>query len=324
MKNKTKLRKFFYIIGILLGGILLAYQIFLSIKSLIAFPLPNTTIFHLVIAFIFVFIAFFIQILAWYILIKENNRKDKNKFFNLIKGYALSFVPRYLPGTIWGYISRSEWLFQEYSISHNKSNSVSILELCSTITANLLLIILWINTTFLRERIYLSLLLLLALPPLLWLLISGLFKIVNLANINFFNLGIVKFFPGSMKNWIFSTYLFLLHWFFLANGLNQILLFLGEKSLFIVDSLFATCASWLVGFLIFIVPSGIGFREMSLSFILNDMFVVNGNIVYIAVVLFRFLSILGELSWILLNFVENKQIEKKLDSNPKGLSDTME
>ncbi len=159
---------------------------------------------------------------------------------------------------------------------------------------------------------FLSIILFLTLPPLLWFLISNLFKLVNLAKINFFNLGIVKFFPGSMKNWIFSIYLFLLHWFLLANGLNQILLFLGENSLFLVDSLFATCASWLVGFLIFIVPSGIGFREMSLSFILKDMFVVNGNIIYIAVVLFRFLSILGELTWIFLNF--SKSLPKRQES----------
>ncbi len=306
MNRRKNKRKYLYFFGLILGGMLLLYQVYLSINSIVNFSLANTVLIHFFYAFIFAFIAIFIQILAWYILLEESFWKIQKNFFELIKGYTLSFIPRYLPGSVWGYLSRSEWLFQKFSISYNKSNSVSILELASTITANLLLIFIWINLTYLKDKFYLGLLLIFALPLLVWLIISGGFRFINFSKINFFNFGTIEFNPGLLKNWFLSVFFFFLHWFFLANCLNEILLFLGNQSLSIIDSMFATCASWLTGFLIFFVPAGIGFREATLFFILNNFFLVNLNIINITVVLFRFLSILAEVSWILLKIVNNK------------------
>jgi len=306
MKKQSNKRKYLYIFGLVFGGILLFYQVYLSINSIVNFSLSNTVLIHFFYAFIFAFLAIFIQILAWYVLLEESFWKNKKNFIKLVKGYTLSFIPRYLPGTVWGYLSRSEWLFQKFSISYNKSNSVSILELASTITANLLIIFIWINITYFKEKFYLGILLLFFFPLLIWLIISGGFRVINYSKINFFNFGTIEFTLGLSKNWFLSVFLFLIHWFFLANSLNEILLFLGNQSLFIIDSMFSTCISWLTGFLIFFVPAGIGIREATLFFVLKDFFLVNFNLINIAVVLFRFLSILAEVSWIMLKFVKNK------------------
>lgn len=306
MNKQTNKRKYLYIFGLVFGSALLLYQVFLSINSIINYSLTNTVLIHFFFAFIFVFLAIFLQILAWYVLLEERFWKNKKDFIDLAKGYTFSFIPRYLPGTVWGYISRSEWMFQRFSISYNKSNSVSILELASTITANLLIILIWINITYVNGKIYLSLLLLFFFPLLIWLIISGGFRFVNSTKINFLNLGTIEFYRTPLENWFLSIFLFFFHWFFLANSLNEILLFLGNQSLFIIDSMFATCVSWLTGFLIFFVPAGIGFREATLFFVLKDLLFVNFNIINITVILFRFLSILAELSWILLKFIKNK------------------
>ena len=306
MNKQTNKRKYLYIFGLVFGGILLLYQVYLSINSIVNFSLSNTVLIHFFYAFIFAFLAIFIQILAWYVLLEESFLKNKKNFIELVKGYTLSFIPRYLPGTVWGYLSRSEWLFQKFSISYNKSNSVSILELASTITANFLIIFIWINITYFKENFYLGILILIFLPLLIWLTISGGFRLLNHSKINLFNLGTIEFNPVPPKNWFLSIFLFFIHWFFLANSLNEILLFLGNHSLFIIDSMFATCTSWLTGFLIFFVPAGIGFREATLSFVLKDLLFVNLNIINITVILFRFLSILAEVSWILQKFVKIK------------------
>jgi len=257
-------------------------------------------------AFIFVFLGIFLQILAWYYLIKISVSENNKLFIDLIRGYALSFLPRYLPGSIWGYASRSEWLYQKFSISYKISNSVSIYELAATVTANLVFILLWLDITYSYENLFIRLILTILLPFLIWLIITRFIKLINYKKMNFLNIGIIEFTSIPLKHWFVSVFIFMVHWIFLSIGLIQLLLFLGNQTLNIFDSIFATCFSWLTGFLVFIVPAGIGFREFSLSFVLSDIFLINTTIVPITVILFRFLSILAEISWIFMKFTKKR------------------
>jgi hypothetical protein len=310
MKNFSKGRNFFFAFGLVLGGLLLIYQIILSIKSINDYSLPNTNIIHLFFALLFIITAIFFQILSWIILIYDRNLIEKSRIIELIKGYAFSFLPRYIPGSIWGYISRSEWLYQKFSVSYNKSNSTSILELASTITANLIILFLWINYAYLREKLYLTLIFIITFPILVWLLIRALFTIINKFKIKIFNFKFIELNSATLTQWLISNLLFSFHWFLYANCFIQVLIFLGNEPIKIIDSMFATCLSWLIGFAIFFVPAGIGFREASLSLILKDILIINIEIIPIAAIIFRFLSILGEITWILLKFVKTKKPKK--------------
>ena len=48
--------------------------------------------------------------------------------------YSLSFLARYIPGSIWGYLSRSEWLLHDYQVSYASSNYGSILEVALAVS----------------------------------------------------------------------------------------------------------------------------------------------------------------------------------------------
>ena len=69
----------------------------------------------------------------------------KINLISTLRGYSLSFLPRYLPGSIWGYLSRSEWLTQQFSIPFKYSNAISVVEIGATITANLLVAFIWLS-----------------------------------------------------------------------------------------------------------------------------------------------------------------------------------
>ena len=86
---------------------------------------------------------------------------------------------------------------------------------------------------------------------------------------------------------------------------NEIIISIGSYSLNQLDTIFATCISWLSGFLVFFAPAGLGYREASLNLLLE--FLSTGLIknIGIIVILFRIMTLVGELAWVIfgvLNF----------------------
>jgi hypothetical protein len=52
-----------------------------------------------------------------------------------MQGFMLSFLPRYVPGSVWGYLTRGEWLARDHGIPHPVSWFGAVLEaalLCIT------------------------------------------------------------------------------------------------------------------------------------------------------------------------------------------------
>ncbi len=120
------LRTVLFRLGILVGLALLAIQIFQAYQAFKSQVIFINNYLPLCLAGILITISFLQQIAAWSLLMRSLNIRlpaHKARFI-----YALSFLARYIPGSIWGYISRSEWLFQNYQISYTASNYGSILE----------------------------------------------------------------------------------------------------------------------------------------------------------------------------------------------------
>ncbi len=77
-------------------------------------------------------ICFLQQIGAWVLLMRSLNIElpiHKARYI-----YSLSFLARYIPGSIWGYLSRSEWLLHDYQVSYTSSNYGSILEVALAVS----------------------------------------------------------------------------------------------------------------------------------------------------------------------------------------------
>ena len=104
MKIKiSKYRNLLYYIGLISGGIIISSQLYLALTSLQKIQISSAFITHTIKSFLFVFLAIFFQILAWFSLMQEN--QVKINLISTLRGYSLSFLPRYLPGSIWGYLT---------------------------------------------------------------------------------------------------------------------------------------------------------------------------------------------------------------------------
>lgn len=144
MIRRNYWRKVLLWLGFTIGFSIFVFQIYISINSYIdkSFSLSLGWI---LLAIITSMISLGLQILAWRLIM--SGLGFQIPIWKAFKGYIPSFLPRYIPGTIWGYISRSEWLNHNFGIPYRSTNYGSILELSISVTANLLITTILIHQT---------------------------------------------------------------------------------------------------------------------------------------------------------------------------------
>ena len=302
MNKKEKIRKFLYFFGIISGGAILIYQLILAIRAI-----PNVTFSQN--AFLFILssllsatFAIGMQIVGWFLLI--NSTDFKIGFTAVLKGYSISFLPRYLPGTILGYISRGEWLFQKHSIPFSVSYSISIWEVIASLIANGLIILVYLTNKFLPTY-WIIIIALPLIPLLLHKILEILFSYLNKMEIKIFG-KIIQIDTVPLKYWYLSVLFFIFHWILLGFSLSQILSSLGVNVTSFLDVVFSGNLSWLSGFFVFFAPAGLGYREATLSYLLTDIFEISDGIGSIASSFFRLLTITAELLWIISSLIVGK------------------
>jgi hypothetical protein len=239
---------------------------------------------------------------AWKILMRDLN---VNLSWNsVLKGYLLSFLPRYIPGSIWGYLSRNEWLYQEYHVDYFISNIGSILELGTAILANSMIVFLY----FFYSRIPIWLFFILA--PIFTVLFWRLFKAAVLLKKNKSNMFwkmILKISEVKTITLSLSTFLFLTTWMLYGIGL-----FLIQSSFEPLDSLnleritgFTGIYSlaWMVGFFIIFIPAGLGFRELALTNLLVTSQGFGNATANATAIISRISVMVAEIGWLILGFI---------------------
>jgi glycosyltransferase 2 family protein len=70
--------------------------------------------------------AYFVQMWAWALIMRSLHAPLSAHA--VLKGYVISFLPRYIPGTVWGYLSRNEWLAQTHNVPYGVSTVASLVE----------------------------------------------------------------------------------------------------------------------------------------------------------------------------------------------------
>ncbi|MGQ9547775.1 MAG: hypothetical protein ACUVWS_03995 [Roseiflexus sp.] len=225
-----------------------------------------------------------------------------------VRGYFLSFLPRYIPGSVWGYWSRSEWLKQYCGVAYTDSAMASVLE-----TLALVLTAISVAGGWLAIRLggCEGLILGIASTGMLtftWLGVPGLV------------LWFERWRGGNRSpresaafyTWSAAIVFYLLLWFMHGGAIY----FISQAVLFVplVDlpgAVFVMSSAWLVGFIAIAVPAGIGVRELTLATLLSSQFGLLPWQAGLVAVTSRLVVILAEIEWLLVGVILHVYIQRR-------------
>lgn len=313
---RKKIKKLLYLSGIIGGGGIFLYQL---IKSYQALRLYNEKFLvspkNIFAGFLFGGLFYYLQMVNWSLILHALGVHIP--FTDIFRNYRLSFLARYIPGTVWGYMSRSEWLHQAHGIPYKRCLIASIIEVTIPVISASLILILYLtkigSNWALKTLLTIGALLF---PFFSWSLFEFLrSKITWPVDLSGHDFSI------SLPDWLKSVLLFSTNWGSL--GL-MLLLFVSAVNvspqfnlqIFFVEwwkATFVYTAAWLVGFMIIFVPAGIGVRELVLQKLLVNLFEVTSEQALAISVVSRLVILSAEGLWLIIGiFIKNRSLPPSL------------
>jgi hypothetical protein len=284
LKLDPRVKTLLYRIGLGLGLALFAYQLWLAVTALAANPNPLHYGYLLVLLCLDLF-AYVLLIGGWGIITSTLHLKLPAR--HLFHGYVLAFLPRYIPGSIWGYVSRGEWMRRTCGADYAQSTAASLMEITVQFgTAGIVVVA--------------------GLAPAAW---RPLVVILAVAGLAVPWLGLQQFYLRRLQvrrlrvvlAWLALLLLYGLFWAVHGLTIMAALSAVGAGSLNSLGAaMFAFCASWLVGFAALFVPAGLGVRELTLSSLLQQMAAVSAGDASLVAVLTRLGIVAAELVFLLI------------------------
>ena len=234
-----------------------------------------------------------LQMLAWTMIMRYLGFSPSLR--QTLEGYFLSFLPRYVPGSVWGYWSRSEWLERCCGVGYATSIFGSILEAWTLILTALSMAGTYLCTRSAGARRFALGAACAGLLSLACLVTPVLVTRLSKERLHFDSKG------HALHAWLAAVALHMALW--VAYGTS--ILLIGKAvaptpSVGLLQATFSTGLSWLAGFVVIIVPTGIGVRELALSTLLpvhSNLLPWQANLVAI---MSRFEIILAELAWLMI------------------------
>lgn len=248
-------------------------------------------------------VLYLLQVEAWaYLLLRGLGVKLSLR--QVLKGYMLSGLVRYVPGGFWGHLSRSQWLYEHYGIPYKITNVGSVLQVTGwVVSAGVVAGVYWgfAQSGWLQATI----ILLTTLFPLgVWFVLRGLAKWDWLKWLS--NRGVVAVAFLEVPLWRWMAFVITGSVLWIGKG-GVVCLAAGGIGLSpiggVFDAAFALTVAWLVGFLIIFVPTGLGIREVALSSLLvmqTGMTLEHASAIS---VMTRFLMLLAESSCLLVGLL---------------------
>ncbi|MBL8057064.1 MAG: flippase-like domain-containing protein [Anaerolineales bacterium] len=284
-------RKSLQRVGLVLGAGLLVVQLWQSGVSLAGRPVAFRSPEALALAGAFAVVAIAVQMAAWGWLLRSLGVIVPGRA--ILRGYILSFLPRYIPGLVWGYLSRSEWLARDHQVSFGLSNLASLLEMGLILAAGLSLIGFQALAAVGGPAAWLAGGVLAGLAALTPLILAGLWR---------------RWRPAAADGlprlrWTHSLILmglYLLFWLCHGAAIQSLAYALEPEA---ATSLLACAASfalaWWLGFIVILVPSGLGVREWALAAALAAFAGLPVASAGLVALLTRLVSVLSEGGWAL-------------------------
>lgn len=266
MVKSKSWRRSVFAIGMALGVFLFARQLWSGYRALRQQEFVRLQPAYLLGALMLSLLVYVLQMLAWLMIMRH-----LGIFIGVRKalgGFFLSFLPRYIPGSVWGYWSRSHWLEDSLGIGYGTSVLGSVLEALALVLTALI-----VAGVHLSVRSTGTVRLLLAFGSacamgFTWLAVPKVSMLIVQ------RLGMAKTPMVSRRGSLFGAWS-------AALGLCTILwLTYGGSVLLVGNALLsrpsrnwlaatsASALSWTLGFVAVFVPSGLGIREASLSVLL--------------------------------------------------------
>ena len=126
MKIEPRVKALLYRIGLGLGLALFVYQLWLAVMALRSNPAPLH--YGYLLALLGLDLVAYVLLIAGWGIITRALRLDLSAR-HLYDGYVLAFLPRYIPGSVWGYVSRGEWMQRTCGANYSQSTAASIMEI---------------------------------------------------------------------------------------------------------------------------------------------------------------------------------------------------
>jgi uncharacterized membrane protein YbhN (UPF0104 family) len=292
-------RKVLYWLGVCLGGGIFIYQVWQGGKAVFTHTAQITYPAGLGWAWASLLLANALQIGAWRYLM--GGLGVVLTWRQVFEGYSISLLPRYIPGSVWGYISRAEWLKQEHRVPYSLTNLGTLLEILLILISVVLVVGIFLLAELAAPYRWLALLLLIVLPFVTW---RSFYWFLASAFVKRWLPKIAASQPAERLSWPLWTAILALHlaaWFLYGESLHQLVRAFGlTPPAGLVGYTFIFAASWLVGFLVLFVPSGLGVREQTLSTWMTSRLLLSAGQASAVSVLSRLGISLVELFWLAL------------------------
>jgi hypothetical protein len=268
-----------YRIGIALGLALLAYQAWQGVvayQQIVAQPLGaaascSVRPLYGAGALLLYIVAYVVQMAAWWCIMSSQGATVPPGA--VLEGYALAFLPRYIPGSVWGYLSRNEWLAHNHGVNYGTSNIASLVE-----AAMLLVTAALVGGSYLLARWWPQplgwLALLLVGGGALWAIWQGTPRLASRWQIGKANgpeTANARTTPTVANVALFLSAIALYWLFWALQGAAPVAIahaLCSGMTLGFVPATAATALAWAIGFVIIFVPAGLGVREWTLGALL--------------------------------------------------------
>jgi hypothetical protein len=287
-------RRFLLSVGLIIGLVLFLRQVLMgylqfrqSITELIQ-PI------YLVVALASGALMYVFQIMAWIYIMRHLG--IKLDFRRTFKGYLLSFLPRYVPGTVWAYLSRGQWLKQTWGVDYSTSALGSILE--AAVQATTAAIVGGLFSTLYESRAPARALMIAASGTgliLTWLILPRIVlgvagKVTGREPIQS---------PSPSRAWAATIGCYLGLWMaFGGSVLALVKALIPSASGNFPGAVSASSLAWLLGFVAVFIPTGIGVRETAMGMLLVayvGLLPAEANLVAVSS---RIMILSAELGWI--------------------------
>ena len=301
--QKLKQKKTWFTLGIIISIVLFANQIIKSLERLDVITLEARGLKYFWAAFLILVLVRGAQMVAWrYLMLGYGVQIG---FGALFKNYTLSLLPRYLPGNVFGYLTRAEWLASSYSVGYGLTNWGSLIEACLVVSSYFEMILIYGCLQVQGWERFLLLFAVVGLPYISWcgykILMHNKLAIKMLNRV--FNLSpeqtIIEW-----KIWLLVFGIYWLAWLGFGGAMRSLLLaFAAWANVGWIEHAFLFGAAWLIGFLIVFVPSGLGVREQVYSMLLMESVGVQSGLASVMAIVSRGLILMSELAWLLIGIL---------------------
>jgi len=305
-----RLRPFLFFLGLITGLLLLLYQLGIGLINIDRNSFQVLNWGKLVLGLLSTFIVILVQMFNWKMIMKGLG--VPLTYPQVLRGYLMSFLPRYIPGTVWGYLGRSEWLYRSHSVQYRVSNLGSFLEILVAFISGIIIVAIWQLPKVADYKSVLIIFSIILLPLVIWWLMirigsrtkrfRWLEKMLPAGSLDKF----------SLSDWLLTIGIFLAQWMIYGLSLWFIAGAFSIENIDLLKKWVELSASfslaWMCGFLVFIAPAGVGFRETVLIALLNFQF-GSLTIATIAAIIARIFLSVSELLGIFVGLVIPKESE---------------